>query len=426
MGSDVLDRVPALASGWEPRVLVVDDDDVARFAAEQVLKRLGFTVDLAGDGREAVNMSARWPYVAIFMDCGMPETDGYTAAREISHREGLGGHTPVIAVTSRPRSVCLASGMDHHMAKPLRLEVLRRDLTQLGLFAHHGASPTEPGGTGGVDTPLLRSPLKAPGDDPVWAAEVAATFITQAALRLPELWRAANTGDCSALQRIAHGLKQNAAVAGAARIADLCDRLCEAAAGGDTRLAVGIEPQVRQAFGDTAAAIRFRPDRAASADAGVALAADADGVGLTTDSHGPQPRGLVRVAIADDDPLARCAIEAMIDGGDGLVFVGSAEGVEGVVDLAVVKRPDVIVLDWMMPGGGGSAAARRILSLSPETRIVALTASDSSDARFEMTHAGASGFLVKGCSAEKLARTIHQALQARHEHARAEWAAASG
>src|SRR5579875_1046970 len=76
--------VPRRGPGeWEPRVLFVDDDPVVRVAAEHLLRRLGLEVDIAADGLAAVEMSAAWPYAAIFMDCQMPEVDGYSTTREI-------------------------------------------------------------------------------------------------------------------------------------------------------------------------------------------------------------------------------------------------------------------------------------------------------------------------------------------------------
>jgi DNA-binding NarL/FixJ family response regulator len=120
----------------------------------------------------------------------------------------------------------------------------------------------------------------------------------------------------------------------------------------------------------------------------------------------------VRVAIADDDPFARLAIEAMIQRGSGLVFVGAARGVREIVEVATVNRAEAVVLDWMMPDGGGAEAARRILALNPGVGIVAVTASDNRDAVREMRLAGAFGVLSKGGSAHELARTIHQSLQA--------------
>lgn len=120
----------------------------------------------------------------------------------------------------------------------------------------------------------------------------------------------------------------------------------------------------------------------------------------------------VRVAIADDDPFARLAIEAMIQRGAGLVFVGAASGVQEIVEVATVNRAEAVVLDWMMPDGGGAEAARRILALKPGMGIVAVTAFDSRDALSEMRLAGAFGVLTKGGSAHELARTIHQSLEA--------------
>jgi DNA-binding NarL/FixJ family response regulator len=120
----------------------------------------------------------------------------------------------------------------------------------------------------------------------------------------------------------------------------------------------------------------------------------------------------VRVAIADDDPFARLAIEAMIQRGSGLVFVGAARGVREIVEVATVNRAEAVVLDWMMPDGGGAEAARRILALNPGVGIVAITASDNRDAVREMRLAGAFGVLTKGGSAHELARTIHQSIEA--------------
>jgi CheY-like chemotaxis protein len=119
----------------------------------------------------------------------------------------------------------------------------------------------------------------------------------------------------------------------------------------------------------------------------------------------------VRVAIADDDPLARMAIQAMVKRCWGLTLVGAASGVQEIVEVASSERAEAIVLDWMMPDGGGAEAARRILTRDPAIRIVALTASSSDDAAREMLRAGAFSVLHKGGTARQLERTIHEALE---------------
>ena len=88
---------------------------------------------------------------------------------------------------------------------------------------------------------------------------------------------------------------------------------------------------------------------------------------------GYKRRVALRLIIADDDALARALIEAIVERDRELELVGSAEDAERAIELASEHQPDVAVLDWVMPGGGGEAAAREILRRSPDTKILALT-----------------------------------------------------
>jgi DNA-binding NarL/FixJ family response regulator len=113
----------------------------------------------------------------------------------------------------------------------------------------------------------------------------------------------------------------------------------------------------------------------------------------------------VRLIIADDDALARALIEAIVERDRELELVGSAEDAERAVQLASEHQPDVAVLDWVMPGGGGEAAARAILLCSPGTKIVALTPPETDTADVGV----ARSTLVKGSPPEELLRTIRAA-----------------
>ena len=115
-------------------MLVVDDDSVCQLAARRLFKNLGIVADVAPDGATAVKLSSHWPYVAVFMDCSTQAVNGYRTARQIRAHHGLAHSPPVIAVTSLPRDVCLASGMDHHIPKPPRLDTLQAECEQLGLI----------------------------------------------------------------------------------------------------------------------------------------------------------------------------------------------------------------------------------------------------------------------------------------------------
>jgi CheY-like chemotaxis protein len=99
-------------------------------------------VDAAANGREALDMATQLPYELIFMDCQMPEMDGYEATGEIRRREGTAHHTPIIALTAgamaQDRERCIQAGMDGYLSKPIRVEQLREMLAKhLGLNRHN-------------------------------------------------------------------------------------------------------------------------------------------------------------------------------------------------------------------------------------------------------------------------------------------------
>ena len=115
------------------RVLLAEDNAVNRKLACKLLEKLGCRVDVAANGREALAMWRAQPFDIVFMDCQMPEMDGYEATR-IIRREESGRHTPVIALTANSmpgdREECLRAGMDAHISKPIRPEELAAALAQ--------------------------------------------------------------------------------------------------------------------------------------------------------------------------------------------------------------------------------------------------------------------------------------------------------
>lgn len=115
----------------------------------------------------------------------------------------------------------------------------------------------------------------------------------------------------------------------------------------------------------------------------------------------------VTVVIADDDPVVRELVAAVIEADGSLDLVARAEDTASAIEAVVMHDPDVAVIDWVMPGGGGAAATARIRSECPNTGVVALTAEEGEDARLDMMRAGAMGFLVKGGPPAELIETIH-------------------
>jgi DNA-binding NarL/FixJ family response regulator len=112
----------------------------------------------------------------------------------------------------------------------------------------------------------------------------------------------------------------------------------------------------------------------------------------------------LRLLIADDDPVMRMLLSAIVGTDPQIELVGTACDAEEAIELADRHKPDLALLDIEMPKGGGAHAMREIRARHPEIRLLALSGHDTDDARAAMTEAGASGYVVKGAApAEVLA-----------------------
>jgi CheY-like chemotaxis protein len=104
------------------RLLLVDDNPINQKVCRAVLGRLGYDVDVAADGLQALQQVSAKRYAAILMDCQMPNMDGYQATQTLRRREGPDRHTPVIAMPASAmttdRDRCLQAGMDDYLTKP--------------------------------------------------------------------------------------------------------------------------------------------------------------------------------------------------------------------------------------------------------------------------------------------------------------------
>ena len=118
------------------RILVVDDNEINQVVACKFLQKLGCQVEVARNGREAIDSIAQATYDAVLMDCEMPEMNGYDATQEIRRQEqNTSRHLPIVALTghasSEDEQKCLQAGMDDVVTKPITLPTLRAKLERL-------------------------------------------------------------------------------------------------------------------------------------------------------------------------------------------------------------------------------------------------------------------------------------------------------
>jgi len=113
----------------------------------------------------------------------------------------------------------------------------------------------------------------------------------------------------------------------------------------------------------------------------------------------------VRVLVVDDQELVRTGLEMMVEGADDLELVGLAEDGAGAVALAAEHRPDVVLMDVRMPGMDGIEATRHIVEAG-DSRVLMLSTFDLDEYVFDAFRAGASGFLVKDASRDRILEGI--------------------
>jgi DNA-binding NarL/FixJ family response regulator len=114
----------------------------------------------------------------------------------------------------------------------------------------------------------------------------------------------------------------------------------------------------------------------------------------------------IRVLIADDEPLFREGLEALLSAHKDIRIVGQASNGLEAVERAVKLHPDVVLMDMQMPLLNGVAATRRLKQSLPNCRVIALTTFDDQETIFDVLRAGAVGYLLKDVGSKQLAESI--------------------
>ena len=114
----------------------------------------------------------------------------------------------------------------------------------------------------------------------------------------------------------------------------------------------------------------------------------------------------IRIVVADDHPIVRSGLVAMLRTIPGLDVVGEASDGDAAVVAAVEHRPDVTLMDVNMPGTNGIEATRQIRDAAPECRVLMLTMHDDDATVFTAMQAGAQGYLLKEAEQEDIVRAV--------------------
>ncbi|MDP9476858.1 MAG: response regulator transcription factor [Actinomycetota bacterium] len=114
----------------------------------------------------------------------------------------------------------------------------------------------------------------------------------------------------------------------------------------------------------------------------------------------------LRVLVADDHPMFRDGIQALLASSPDGELAGEATTGEEAVALTAELQPDLVLMDVQMPGMGGIEATRRIVSESPHVRVLVVTMFEDDATVFQAMRAGARGYVLKGANYQEMLRAI--------------------
>jgi PAS domain S-box-containing protein len=201
----------------ELRVLLAEDNIINQKVAVGLLRKIGYTPDVANNGREALEAVNRSCYDVILMDCQMPQMDGYEASRQIRLLEEANGGKPayIIAMTANAmkgdREKCLAASMNDYLSKPVKDSELKAAIGRACIApADEAATPaTETVAGDGIENqPLvdLERLEAAANDDPKILEELVDLYFAQARDLMNGLRAAINSGSAKDVDHFAHKL----------------------------------------------------------------------------------------------------------------------------------------------------------------------------------------------------------------------------
>ena len=258
---------PRAGSRVHARVLVTEDNITNQLVAVKILEKLGYRADVAANGEEAVKALRSISYDLVFMDCQMPEMDGFVATGLI--RRGEAGtdraSVPIIAMTARAmqgdREKCLEAGMNDYVSKqvdPAALaKALERWLTRksdiagglAGVGKGEAVEPPPVFDKDGLNDRLM-------GDQRAHIGEILSLFLEDIPRRIETLKGYVAAGNAASAQDQAHAIKGAAASVGGEALRAVAFEMEKAGRAGDVEKARAIMPLLERGFEQLRQAVR--------------------------------------------------------------------------------------------------------------------------------------------------------------------------
>ena len=336
-------------------ILIVEDNNANQQVAQAMMERLGCKCSIAGNGIEALKLLELAKYDAIFMDCNMPEMDGYETTRQVRQLENEVSQIPIIAMTANvldgDREKCIQAGMNDYTRKPLKLEKLIEKIERWV-----GVAPQEE--IVGIDTdanlPIVNesevidtAEQSAINIDAVEILrenvgdgfnDMVQVYIDDMEIMLRSLEKSVEEKDPSSLRHYAHSIKGSSSNFGASRLVHLAKQL-EGIGKNDS--VEGAHVLVQAIFPEAALVINDLRKEINSAKEDTLL----------------MQKDIERILIADDDRSMRVALQNVLTS-DGYEIESVSDGIEAV-KRCEQSMPGLILLDALMPNLNGFDACKK-------------------------------------------------------------------
>jgi diguanylate cyclase (GGDEF)-like protein/PAS domain S-box-containing protein len=392
------------------KVLLVEDNEINRDLATELLGDLGISVSVAVNGREGVERVSAETFDLVLMDIQMPILDGLSATRLI-REDGRFRALPIIAMTAHAmggdREKSLQAGMNDHLTKPIDPDILTRTLVRW-LPAEAVVRPAEPellAKPAAMDEGLpehlppfdIRAALARANGKPRLLRKLMRGFAEQFANAGDDLREHLAAERIAEAERMAHSLKSIAAMLEAKELAAAASEIEQALRGGRVQEAGSLIDTLEVALKPSLVAARSLDALASPVPPAKPLSPDLV----------PEIR-LPRILIVDDDAAGFELLAGIFNNEFELRF--AIDG-EAALQCALTELPDVILLDVMMPGIDGYEVCRRLKAEQPtkDIPILFITGVNESEAEAKGLSLGAADFISKPISpASVRARVNHQ------------------